>query len=61
MTLLEARGLARRYRGATALDDVSLQLRAGERLATYKRPREVRFVDALPRTANGKVVRRDLG
>ena len=34
--------------------------RAGERLATYKRPREVRFVDALPRTANGKVVRRDL-
>lgn len=35
--------------------------RAEERLAPYKRPREVRFVGALPRTANGKVVRRDLG
>lgn len=34
--------------------------RAEERLAPYKRPREVRFVGALPRTANGKVVRRDL-
>lgn len=35
--------------------------RAAERLASYKRPREVRLVEALPRTANGKVVRRDLG
>lgn len=35
--------------------------RAAGRLAAYKRPREVRFADALPRTANGKVVRRDLG
>ena len=35
--------------------------RAAERLAVYKRPREVRFAEALPRTANGKVVRRDLG
>ncbi len=34
--------------------------RAAERLASYKRPREVRLVEALPRTANGKVVRRDL-
>ncbi|KRE39608.1 AMP-dependent synthetase [Janibacter sp. Soil728] len=33
---------------------------AAERLAPYKRPREVRLVNALPRTANGKVVRRDL-
>lgn len=30
---------------------------AAERLAAYKRPREIRFVDALPRTANGKVKR----
>lgn len=30
---------------------------AAERLAAYKRPREIRFVDALPRTANGKVRR----
>lgn len=35
--------------------------RAAGQLAAYKRPREVRFADALPRTANGKVVRRDLG
>ncbi len=34
--------------------------RAAERLAAYKRPREVRVLEALPRTANGKVVRRDL-
>ena len=33
---------------------------AGEALAPYKRPREVRVVESLPRTANGKVVRRDL-
>ena len=33
---------------------------AGERLAAYKCPREVRFVEALPRTANGKVTRRAL-
>lgn len=30
---------------------------AAERLAGYKRPREIRFMDALPRTANGKVKR----
>lgn len=30
---------------------------AAERLAAYKCPREVRFVDRLPRTANGKVRR----
>ncbi len=35
--------------------------RAEERLAAYKRPREVRVIDVLPRTANGKVVRRGLG
>jgi malonyl-CoA/methylmalonyl-CoA synthetase len=30
---------------------------AAERLAPYKRPREVRYVDELPRNAMGKVVR----
>jgi acyl-coenzyme A synthetase/AMP-(fatty) acid ligase len=30
---------------------------AGERLAAYKCPRLVRFLSALPRTANGKIVR----
>ncbi|MCC9000291.1 MAG: AMP-dependent synthetase, partial [Candidatus Contendobacter sp.] len=31
-----------------------------EHLAAYKCPREIIFVDSLPRTANGKVRRRDL-
>ena len=31
-----------------------------ERLAGYKCPREIRFLDALPRTANGKVQRKRL-
>jgi malonyl-CoA/methylmalonyl-CoA synthetase len=34
---------------------------AAERLAPYKRPRLVRFVDALPRNALGKVQRHELG
>ncbi len=33
---------------------------AAEHLAPYKCPREIVFVDRLPRTANGKVVRRQL-
>jgi long-chain acyl-CoA synthetase len=31
-----------------------------ERLTPYKQPREIRFVDAVPRTASGKILRRDL-
>jgi len=33
---------------------------AAERLAAYKCPREIRFVAALPRTANGKIKRSEL-
>jgi acyl-coenzyme A synthetase/AMP-(fatty) acid ligase len=33
---------------------------AAERLAPYKRPRAIAFVDALPRTANGKLMRAQL-
>jgi acyl-coenzyme A synthetase/AMP-(fatty) acid ligase len=33
---------------------------AAERLAAYKCPREIRFVEALPRTANGKIKRSEL-
>ncbi len=33
---------------------------AAERLAAYKRPRAIAFVEALPRTANGKVMRAQL-
>jgi acyl-coenzyme A synthetase/AMP-(fatty) acid ligase len=31
-----------------------------QHLAAYKCPREIIFIDTLPRTANGKVKRRDL-
>ena len=33
---------------------------ARERLANYKVPREVRFVEVLPRNAGGKVLKNDL-
>jgi malonyl-CoA/methylmalonyl-CoA synthetase len=45
---------------AEAADDAAaaaLLAWAAGRLAPYKRPREVRFVDELPRNAMGKVVR----
>lgn len=31
-----------------------------ERLTPYKQPREVRFIDAVPKTASGKILRREL-
>jgi len=37
-----------------------LQLFCRQRLAGYKIPREVRFVDSLPRTASGKLLRRQV-
>jgi long-chain acyl-CoA synthetase len=33
---------------------------AGQQLAAYKRPRSVRFVDDLPKTSSGKIMRRKL-
>jgi malonyl-CoA/methylmalonyl-CoA synthetase len=45
---------------ARAADAAALVAWAAERLAPYKRPREVRFVDELPRNAMGKVVRAEL-
>ena len=38
-------------------DSAGILAFAAERLAAYKCPREVRFLDQLPRTANGKVKR----
>lgn len=46
-------------RGAS-LDSAALQAWCRERLATYKCPRLIHFVAALPLTASGKVIRRDV-
>jgi long-chain acyl-CoA synthetase len=40
--------------------DVSIRAFVAERLTNYKQPREVRFVDTVPRTASGKILRREL-
>ena len=37
-----------------------LQAFVSERLTNYKTPREIHFVQALPRTASGKILRREL-
>jgi malonyl-CoA/methylmalonyl-CoA synthetase len=47
-------------RGDPALDESRLRSHWGERLVDYQRPVEVFFVEALPRNALGKVLRRDL-
>ena len=44
----------------TTLDPAELRAWLEERLAAYKCPRAVRFLDALPRTPNGKVQRKRL-
>lgn len=41
-------------------DAKDLERFAAERLAAYKRPRTFAFVEALPRTANGKIMRSEL-
>jgi len=45
---------------ATKETEVALQEFVAERLSRYKVPREVHFVPSLPRTASGKILRRDL-
>lgn len=47
-------------RDGAARDAAALMSYAARRLAAYKCPREVRWVDALPRTPNGKLRRRAL-
>jgi long-chain acyl-CoA synthetase len=48
--------------GFTASDALGQQLCAfvADRLAHHKQPREVHFVDAVPRTPSGKILRREL-
>ena len=48
-------------RPGAALTPDSLAEYTRAQLAPHKRPRDVRFVDALPRTVNGKLDRRRLG
>jgi 2-aminobenzoate-CoA ligase len=47
---------------AEASDELAEKLQAfvKEQIAPYKYPREVEFVDALPRTATGKLRRSEL-
>jgi fatty-acyl-CoA synthase len=44
--------------GALSEDDIRSAVRSS--LARYKVPREVIFVDELPRTSTGKVLKREL-
>jgi long-chain acyl-CoA synthetase len=46
--------------GAVALDAEALDRRCLEQIARHKRPREYHVVDALPRNAAGKVLKREL-
>jgi acyl-CoA synthetase (AMP-forming)/AMP-acid ligase II len=41
-------------------DASEVQAFCAERLADYKRPRQVHFVDELPRNATGKVLKHQL-
>ena len=42
------------------LDEATVLLHCNERLARFKQPRSVRFVDELPHNATGKVLKREL-
>jgi fatty-acyl-CoA synthase len=46
--------------GESRPDEAELQELVRDRLARYKVPREVHFIDELPRNATGKVLRREL-
>jgi long-chain acyl-CoA synthetase len=64
-------GVPDEYRGETVKAFVSIKAGAQvdaeqlisfckERMAAYKYPRQIEFVDELPKTASGKVLRREL-
>ena len=48
--------------GATPSDELAGELKAHAKaqIAPYKYPREIEFVDALPKTATGKLKRSEL-
>ncbi len=47
-------------RSGRQTDAQALQAHCAERIAGYKKPRQIRFVDALPRNAAGKVLKGEL-
>ncbi len=47
-------------RAVGTLDEEQLRVYLSERLVDYQRPRDIVFVDSLPRNAMGKVLRREL-
>ena len=51
---------AARRRAVDPGDRKRLQAFVAERLTHYKMPREIYFVQTLPRTASGKILRREL-
>jgi HIP---CoA ligase len=53
-------GLALVVRRDDALDEAAVLAFCRERLANYKVPRQVRFVDTLPRNLAGKLLKTDL-
>ena len=64
-------GVADQYRGETVKAFISLkpdqtvtaeELKAfcKERIAAYKYPREIEFLEDLPKTVTGKILRREL-
>ena len=52
--------VARDGLASTAGLDGELCAFVASRLAYYKQPREVRFIEAVPKTASGKILRREL-
>jgi acyl-CoA synthetase (AMP-forming)/AMP-acid ligase II len=46
--------------GAASEDDLDAHCRDSTALAAFKRPREYRFRDDLPKTSSGKILRRQL-
>ncbi len=47
-------------RAGEDLGEADLRAWCGERLASYKVPKQIAFANALPRTASGKLLRREL-
>ena len=47
-------------RDGTTLDEKAIKAYVKENLANYKVPKQVVFLDELPRNATGKVLKKDL-